>query len=183
MKLRKLKKHNWKNWTVKKNWLNRLEFKKNWPVWFCFGFISLKLKKSNWTENKKNKKETEPNQFEPVFVLKNQIKPTKSKQVGLNRFKFDFSFFFLNLVCLFFCYKNHIRLKIITPVLNCLVEHMLKSLLELFEFFPIPIWCGDFKLLFFRGSSLYPLIKVGMEKFFFKIEVEVEADKITQFIW
>jgi hypothetical protein len=147
-----------------------------------FRFYKFETEKIELNRKQKNKKKTEPNQFEPVFVLKNQIKPIKSKQVGLNRFKFDFSFFFFNLVCLFLFYKNHIRLKIITPVLNCLVEHMLKSLLELFEFFPIPIWCGDFKLLFFRGSSLYPLIKVGVEKFFFKIEVEVEADKITQFI-
>jgi hypothetical protein len=33
---------------------------------------------------------TEPNRFEPVFVLKNRTEP---KPVGLNRFRFGFGFF------------------------------------------------------------------------------------------
>ena len=71
--------------------------------WFGFGFISIKLKKPNLTQTKKNqkkiepnRKKTKPNRFEPVFVLK-----TKPKPVGLNRFRFfkkkifQFGFFFL----------------------------------------------------------------------------------------
>jgi len=43
------KKNNWKNQTMKKTWLNQLEFLKNWLVRFGFGLISLKLKKPNRT--------------------------------------------------------------------------------------------------------------------------------------
>jgi len=58
-------------------------------VRFGFGFISKKLRKSNRAElkPKKNQKKpsqtgkTEPNRFEPVFVLKNRTEP---KPVGLN---------------------------------------------------------------------------------------------------
>jgi len=78
IKSRKLEKNNWKNRTVKKN---RLKFWKNWPVRFGFGFISLKPKKLNRTETEKNRAKTEPNWFEPVFVLKNQTEP---KSVVLN---------------------------------------------------------------------------------------------------
>jgi hypothetical protein len=74
---------------MKKNQLNRLKFWKNRPVWFGFGFISLKPKKQ--TESNPNRKKAEPNRkktsqtkkiepkreknepnrFEPVFILKN----------------------------------------------------------------------------------------------------------------
>ena len=74
---------------------NRLEFLKNQPVQFSFDFISPRLKKQNRTQTRKNQKKTEPkpsqtgktepNRFEPVFVLKN-----KPKLVGLNRFRFGF---------------------------------------------------------------------------------------------
>jgi len=84
-KLRKSEKNNWKNQTMRKN---RLKFWKNQPVRFGFGFISLKLKKMNQTQTEKTGKnrakteKTEPNRFEPVFILKNQ---TEQKPVGLNR--------------------------------------------------------------------------------------------------
>ena len=65
------KKNNWKNQTMKKNRLNRLEFWKNRPVRFGFGFISLKPKKSNRTKLKPKK--TEPNK-------KNQAEPSRKNQ-------------------------------------------------------------------------------------------------------
>jgi len=104
IKLIKPEKNNWKNRTVKKNQLNRLEFWKNRPVRFDFSFISLKPKKPNRTEpeqkkpnqtgnkpsqtgkTKPNRKKTEPNRFEPVFVKKQ----TEPKPVGLNRFQLFF---------------------------------------------------------------------------------------------
>jgi hypothetical protein len=71
-------------------------------VRFGFGFISLKLKKPNQTQTGKNRAKTKPNrkkpsqtesnQFEPVFVLKNRTEP---KPVGLNRFRFFLNFFSL----------------------------------------------------------------------------------------
>ena len=48
--------------------------------WFGFGFISLKPKKLNWTQTEKK---TDPNQFEPVFVLKNQIETGQFKPVSI----------------------------------------------------------------------------------------------------
>jgi hypothetical protein len=58
-KLIKSKKNNRKNRIVKKN---RLKFKKNRPVWFGFGFISLKPKKPNRTGKKPSQtKKTKPN--------------------------------------------------------------------------------------------------------------------------
>jgi hypothetical protein len=79
-----------------------------------FGFISLKLKKSNRTQTEKKRakpgknraklektdlkpsqiEKTKPKRFEPVFILKTEPKP-----VGLNRFqffkkKFQFNYFF-----------------------------------------------------------------------------------------
>ena len=71
------KKNNRKNRTEKKNRLNRLNFLKNRPVRFGFGFIT---EKPNRTEPKptnnraktgKNRAKTgkpEPNRFEPVFA-------------------------------------------------------------------------------------------------------------------
>jgi len=58
---------------VKKNRLNRLKFKNNRPVWF--GFISLKLKKSNRTLNRKKpgKKPSQTEKTKPK--LKNRAKP------------------------------------------------------------------------------------------------------------
>jgi len=41
-------------------------------------------------ENRAKTGKTEPNRFEPVFSLKNRTEP---KPVGLNRFRFGFSFF------------------------------------------------------------------------------------------
>ena len=61
----------------KKTRLNRLKFWKNWPV--QFGFICLKPKKPNRTQTEENRakpkkpiqtEKTDPNRFEPVFVLK-----------------------------------------------------------------------------------------------------------------
>jgi hypothetical protein len=52
---------------------------------------------------------TEPNRFELVFVLKNQIEPNP---VGLNRFRFK-----KKLIWLYFFNKNRTKLKIITPTI------------------------------------------------------------------
>jgi hypothetical protein len=71
IKLRKSeKKNNWKTepW---KNWLNRLEFLKNRPV--RFRFDKPETEKPNRTQTEKKPSQTgktDPNQFEPVFVLK-----------------------------------------------------------------------------------------------------------------
>ena len=84
------KKNNQKNWTVKKN---RLKFWQNQPVQFGFGFISLKPKKPNRNESKlrseKNRAKTEsnwktePNQFEPVFGLKNRTETSRFEPVSV----------------------------------------------------------------------------------------------------
>ena len=45
----------------KKKWLNWLEFFKKQPVWFGFGFIRLKLKKPNRTDQTQTeKKQSQP---------------------------------------------------------------------------------------------------------------------------
>jgi hypothetical protein len=72
---------------VKKNLLNQLEFKKNQPVQFNFGFISLKPKKSNRTQTKKKPSQTgkelsqtgkKPNQTGKTESNRNnQAKPKK----------------------------------------------------------------------------------------------------------
>ena len=88
---------------MKKTRLNRLKFKKNQPVRLRFYNPETKKTEPNRTRTekiektepnrKKNlaktepNKKTEPNQFEPVFVLKNRTGP---KPVGLNRFQFFF---------------------------------------------------------------------------------------------
>jgi hypothetical protein len=65
-----------------------------------FWFYKPKTKKTEPNPNQKKTKpnrpkssqteKTDPNQFKPVFVLKNQTEP---KPVGLNRFQFGFGFF------------------------------------------------------------------------------------------
>jgi hypothetical protein len=70
------KKNNQKNRTMKKN---RLEFLQNRPVRFGFGFISLKLKKPNRTQTKKNLSQ---------IGKKTESNRTKPEPVGLNRFLF-----------------------------------------------------------------------------------------------
>jgi hypothetical protein len=103
IKPRKPEKNNLKSRTVKQN---RLKFWKNRPVWFRF--YKLETKPNPNRKKSKNKpsqigkkpsqtKKTEPNRFEPVFVLKNQTEPNP---VGLNRFQF-----FLKLIWLFFLIK------------------------------------------------------------------------------
>jgi hypothetical protein len=62
-----------------KNRLNRLEFLQNRPVRFGFGFISLKLKKPNRTQTKKNLSQ---------IGKKTESNRTKPEPVGLNRFLF-----------------------------------------------------------------------------------------------
>jgi hypothetical protein len=64
---------------MKKNRLNRLEFLQNRPVRFGFGFISLKLKKPNRTQTKKNLSQ---------IGKKTESNRTKPEPVGLNRFLF-----------------------------------------------------------------------------------------------
>jgi len=106
-------KKNRKNWAVKKNRLNRLEFWKNRPVRFASVSVLQVWNRKNQTEPKpkkteQNRKKTEPNRFEPVFVLKNR---TELKAIGLNRF-----WFFKKKICLIiFFYKNRTEPKIITP--------------------------------------------------------------------
>jgi len=106
-KSRKPEKNNWKNRIEKKNRLNRLNFWKNRPVRFGFGFISKKPKKPNRTEtdkkpekkpsqtepkprkpsqNRKNRAKTgktEPNRFEPVFSLKNRTETGRFDPVSV----------------------------------------------------------------------------------------------------
>jgi len=79
IKPRKSEKNNQKNRTMKKNRLNRLEFLQNRPVRFGFGFISLKLKKPNRTQTKKNLSQ---------IGKKTESNRTKPEPVGLNRFLF-----------------------------------------------------------------------------------------------
>jgi len=81
-KPRKSGKNNRKNRTVKKM-IKPIKIlkKRTGLVRFGFGFISLKPK--NQTEP--NRKKTKPNQFEPVFVLKNRTEPNP---VDLNQFRF-----------------------------------------------------------------------------------------------
>jgi hypothetical protein len=60
---------------------NRLKFLKNWTV--QFQFYKFETEKTEPNRKKLSQiKKTEPNRFEPVFVLKNQ---TESKPVGLNQ--------------------------------------------------------------------------------------------------
>jgi len=66
---------------------------------------------------------TKPNQFELVFVLKNQ---TKLKFISLNWFRFGFGFF--NSVWLFF-YENQTEPKINTPSYHYLHLKSLKPLI------------------------------------------------------
>ena len=79
IKSRKLKK---KNRTVKKN---RLEFWKNWPV--RFGFISLKLKKPNWTEPKQKKNKKNPSQTGKKLnqTEKTELKPSLTEKQSQNQ--------------------------------------------------------------------------------------------------
>jgi hypothetical protein len=125
----------------KKNRLNRLKFWKNRLVQFGFGFIRKKIKKTepnqNRTKTKKNQKKTEPNrknraktrknraktgktepnQFEPVFALKNRTNRTKTDQFDPVSVRFRF-FFKKNSVWLLFFYKNRTEPKMITPTLK-----------------------------------------------------------------
>jgi hypothetical protein len=82
IKSRKLKKKNKKNRTVKKN---RLKFWKNRPVWFSFGFISLKSKKPNRTETKKNPEKTRAKQKKTDPNRKNRAKNKKTEPNRKNR--------------------------------------------------------------------------------------------------
>jgi len=79
-----------------------------------FRFYKPEIKKTKIKTKKTGKKpsqteKTEPNQFEPVFVLKNRTEP---KPVGLNQFRL---FFFLISVWLLFFDKNRTEPKMITP--------------------------------------------------------------------
>jgi hypothetical protein len=72
-------------------------------VRFSFGFLSLKLKKLNRTQTEK----TEPNWFEPVFILKNRTETGWFEPVLVLKKIIS--------VWLFFFYKNRTERKIITP--------------------------------------------------------------------
>jgi len=61
----KIKKNNWKNQVMKKNWL---KFWKNQPVRFRFYKSETEQNRAELNPNKKKQKKTEPN-------WKNQIKP------------------------------------------------------------------------------------------------------------
>jgi hypothetical protein len=90
---------------------------KNQPVWFDFGFISLKPKKPNrnrkkpkpnWKKTEPKQSQTEkiePNRFKPVFVLKNRTEPNRNRSVWTG---FDLIFFLIS-VWLSFFNKNWIE--------------------------------------------------------------------------
>ena len=115
-----LNRENWK----KNNWKNRT-VKKNRPVQFGFGFISLKLKKQNRTQTEKNRKKTKPNQKKTVktepnrakpvwtdFCLKNELNRTKT-----GRFKPVSVFLLKKFNLIIFFNKNQIKPKIITHLI------------------------------------------------------------------
>jgi hypothetical protein len=155
IKLRKPKKDNQKNRTVKKNRLNQLKFWKTDR--FGFGFISLKPK--NRTElkseknqakpeknkpNRKNRAKTEPNRFEQVFVLKNQTEP---KSVGLDLVSglkkiIWFGYFFFN--------KNRTEPKII-------IYTQLFNISDLFEL--VTMWNCHYSYI-----CIYKNLKVKADK-------------------
>jgi len=113
IKSRKQKKNNRKNQTVKKNRLNRLKFLKNRPVRFCFGFISLKLKKPNRIQTEK----TEPNRKKTSQTEKPSkagFCPKKPNRTETGRFE-PVLVFFLNFGLVIVFDKNRTELKIITP--------------------------------------------------------------------
>ena len=111
---------------MKKNQLNRLEFWKNWPVWFWFYKPETKKKKPNQTQTEKNQakpsqnrakqkkpsktEKTEPNRFEPIFVVKKQ---NWNQSVWTGFVSVRFWFFFLNQFGYFFFIKT--EPKMITP--------------------------------------------------------------------
>jgi len=92
----------------KRNYMNQSE---DFQSWFPYIVVHNRGEQKNWkTGKKKPWKKTEPNQFEPVFVLKNR---TELKPVGWNWFRF---FLKKNSVWLFFfLYKNRTEPKMITP--------------------------------------------------------------------
>jgi hypothetical protein len=88
---------------------NRLEFLKNWSVWFGFGFINLKLKKPNRTQTEKKSsqtRKTEPNKKQSSQTEKTCFysKVTEQKPVGLNWFWFFWKK--IKLIWLFFLIKT-----------------------------------------------------------------------------
>jgi hypothetical protein len=92
---------------MKKYRLNWLEFFKNQPVRFGFGFISLKLKKLNRTQTRKNSTEPKPkktksNRKKTEQNWKNQAKPS---QTETGRFEPVSVWFFKKTIWLLF-YKN-----------------------------------------------------------------------------
>jgi hypothetical protein len=102
---------------MQKNRLNRLEFLKNEPVGFSFGFISLKLKKSNRTEPKPKKPSKKPSQTgktEPNRKNDFCSKITKPNRTETGWFELISVFFFKNKIKYFFLNKNQTKLKIIT---------------------------------------------------------------------
>jgi len=111
-KPRKPEKNNRKNWTVKKNRLNRLKFWKNRPVWLGFGFISLKPKKLNRTEPKPKKtgKKTESNRAKTEKLSQTGFCPKKTEPNRNRSVWTDFSsvsvFLKKNSVWLFFFIKT-----------------------------------------------------------------------------
>ena len=119
---------------------NRLKFWKNW--WFGsvrFRFYKPEPKKSNRNRSQTGKKpsqprKTEPNRFEPVFVLKNRTEP---KSAGLNRFRFVF---FLNSVWLLFFYKNRTESKMIIPDMICILSYKLYCRSKLFSLYDMYLY-------------------------------------------
>jgi len=75
IKPRKLEKNNWKNRTEKKNRLNRLNFWKNRPVRFGFGFINKKPKNRTEPKPTKNRKKNRAKPRKPSQNWKNRAKP------------------------------------------------------------------------------------------------------------
>jgi hypothetical protein len=119
---------------------NRLNFWKNRPIRFGFGFISLKPKKPNRTKPKQKKSsQTGKNWAKTSQTGKNRVKPVwtgfcskKPNRTETDRFE-PVSVFFLNSIWLFLFDKNqtepkitHIWLSRITYYLyhsdHCLIE-------------------------------------------------------------
>ena len=78
-------------------------------------FYKPETEKTEPNPNKKKLKKTESNQFELVFVLKNQIEPNQNRLVWIG-----FGFFLKKFGLVIFFYKNRIEPKIITPTSWCI---------------------------------------------------------------
>jgi len=117
---------------------NRLKFWKNW--WFGsvrFRFYKPETKKIE-QKPKPNRKitestwKTEPNRFEPIFVLKNRTEIGWFEPVSVQ--------FFFNLVWLLSFYKNQTESKMITPDIICILSYKLYCRSKLFSLYDMYLY-------------------------------------------